>query len=94
MREKLPIQIRFELDELAAIDSYRRTQLNPPTRPQAIREILGQVLTWRNAEIGTSARHGGGQLNGLASAAELTPTAPEQKKPRMGTRFGDNDGEV
>jgi hypothetical protein len=47
MHEKLPIQIRFELDELAAIDSYRRTQANPPTRPQAIRDLLRHALSKR-----------------------------------------------
>jgi hypothetical protein len=47
MHEKLPIQIRFDLDELAAIDSYRRTQANPPTRPQAIRDLLRHALSER-----------------------------------------------
>jgi hypothetical protein len=31
---------------------------------------------------------------GATSAAELPPTAPEQKKPKMGTRFGGNNGDV
>jgi hypothetical protein len=56
MHEKLPIQIRFELDELAAIDSYRRAQPNPPTRPQAIREILHHALTERSATAEAEAR--------------------------------------
>ena len=30
MVEKTPVQILFQNDELAAIDAYRRTQLNPP----------------------------------------------------------------
>jgi hypothetical protein len=47
MHDKQPIQIRFELDELAAIDSYRRTQANPPTRPQAIRDLLRHALSER-----------------------------------------------
>ena len=53
MHEKLPIQIRFELEELVAIDSYRRTQANPPTRPQAIRDLLRHALSKR-AETGTA----------------------------------------
>ena len=34
MQVVTPIQIRFQNDELAAIDAYRRNQSNPPTRPQ------------------------------------------------------------
>jgi hypothetical protein len=44
MAEKTPIQVQFPEDELAAIDAYRRTQMNPPTRPQAIRDVLRDAL--------------------------------------------------
>jgi hypothetical protein len=56
MHEKLPIQIRFETDELAAIDAYRRTQLNPPSRPQAIRELLRYALGRPHDSAGMEAR--------------------------------------
>jgi hypothetical protein len=53
MHEKLPIQIRFELDELAAIDSYRRTQANPPTAPFAGRlEICRATFRTNDGERG------------------------------------------
>jgi hypothetical protein len=45
MAEKTPVQVVLQNEELAAIDSYRRTQLNPPTRPQAIRDLLRDALT-------------------------------------------------
>jgi hypothetical protein len=44
MHDVTPIQIRFQSTELAAIDSYRRSQLNPPSRPQAVREFLRRAL--------------------------------------------------
>jgi hypothetical protein len=44
MHDAVPVQIRFQLDELAAIDAYRRMQKNPPSRPQAIRDLLKNVL--------------------------------------------------
>jgi hypothetical protein len=47
MAEKTPIQVLFQDDELAAIDEYRRMQSNPPTRPQAIRDVLRNVLGQR-----------------------------------------------
>jgi hypothetical protein len=34
-----PIQVRFPDEELNALDRYRREQRNPPSRPQAIREL-------------------------------------------------------
>jgi dihydroorotase-like cyclic amidohydrolase len=42
--EKTPVQILFQDEELAAIDQYRRMQANPPTRPQAIRDVLRNAL--------------------------------------------------
>jgi hypothetical protein len=56
MQDVTPIQIRFQTDELAAIDAYRRTQSNPPSRPQAIRELLRNVLSERSVSAGTEAR--------------------------------------
>jgi hypothetical protein len=45
MVEKTPVQILLQDDELAAIDAYRRTQPTPPTRPQAIRDVLRNALS-------------------------------------------------
>jgi hypothetical protein len=56
MQDVTPVQIRFQTDELAAIDAYRRTQSNPPSRPQAIRELLRNVLSERPASASTEAR--------------------------------------
>jgi hypothetical protein len=54
MAEKTPIQVQFPDDELAAIDAYRRMQVNPPTRPQAIRDVLRDALG-RRVNGGTNA---------------------------------------
>jgi hypothetical protein len=47
MPANIPVQVRFPADELSAPDDYRRAQRNPPSRPQAIRELaragLGEV---------------------------------------------------
>jgi hypothetical protein len=53
-----PIQIRFQNDELAAIDAYRRNQSNPPTRPQAARELIRYALNQR-ASCGDDVNAGG-----------------------------------
>jgi len=61
MAEKTPIQVQFPDDELAAIDAYRRTQVNPPTRPQAIRDVLRNALG-RRASGGANACAATGQI--------------------------------
>ena len=42
------VQLRIGDDERAALDSYRRQQSNPPSRPQAIRELLRRALGQRD----------------------------------------------
>jgi hypothetical protein len=42
-----PVQIRFQDEELAALDSYRRDQLNPPSRAKAARELIRRALSER-----------------------------------------------
>jgi metal-responsive CopG/Arc/MetJ family transcriptional regulator len=44
-----PVQVRFPEDELNALDSYRREQRNPPSRAQAIRELMRAGLM--NGEV-------------------------------------------
>jgi hypothetical protein len=39
MPANVPVQVRFPADELSALDDYRRAQRNPPSRPQAVREL-------------------------------------------------------
>jgi hypothetical protein len=56
MAEKTPVQILFQDDELAAIDQYRRMQANPPTLPQAIRDLLRNALGRRDDYAGIEAR--------------------------------------
>jgi hypothetical protein len=55
MHDAVPVQIRFQLNELAAIDAYRRMQANPPSRPQAIRELLKDVLSARPGAVDVEA---------------------------------------
>ena len=40
----VPIQIRLTDKDCAALDQYRRSQTNPPTRPEAIRALLRKAL--------------------------------------------------
>jgi hypothetical protein len=63
MQNVTPVQVRFQTDELAAIDEYRRTLPNPPTRPQAIRDVLRNAL----------GRRANGDNNAGASAATTAP---------------------
>ena len=39
-----PVMIRMQPAMIAAIDEYRRTQEDLPTRPEAIRRILADFL--------------------------------------------------
>ena len=57
----VPVQTRLNLDELSALDSYRRTKPNPPTRGKALRELLHQALKESEA-----LRHSIGQTNAKA----------------------------
>jgi hypothetical protein len=38
--ELLSVNVRLEPNERAQLDAYRRAQEAPPSRPQAIRELL------------------------------------------------------
>jgi hypothetical protein len=38
------VQIRLHDEEREALDRYRREQVNPPSRPQAVRELLRRAL--------------------------------------------------
>jgi metal-responsive CopG/Arc/MetJ family transcriptional regulator len=40
MPANTPVQVRFPGEELDALDRYRREQRNPPSRAQAIRELI------------------------------------------------------
>lgn len=62
MENVTPIQIRFQNDELAAIDAYRRNQSNPPSRPQAARELIRYALNQRAG--------GGEHVNAGGAAAQ------------------------
>jgi hypothetical protein len=61
----VPVQTRLNLDELSALDSYRRTKPNPPTRGKALRELLHQALKESAAlrhSIAANEREGGHPL--------------------------------
>jgi hypothetical protein len=38
------IQVRFKEDELSDLDQWRRSQLNPPTRGAALKQLAGIAL--------------------------------------------------
>ena len=42
---KTPVQVRLEDAEGDALDNYRRQQVNPPSRAQAARELMGRALS-------------------------------------------------
>ncbi len=44
MSARTPVQVRLSDDELNELDRYRREHKNPPTRPEAARELLRQKL--------------------------------------------------
>jgi hypothetical protein len=50
------VQVRFQDHERDALDRYRRQQVNPPSRPQAIRELLKNVLRKQPASSAGEAR--------------------------------------
>lgn len=44
-----PVMIRMEPEMISAIDAYRRTLDDVPTRPEAMRRILADFLeAWRD----------------------------------------------
>jgi hypothetical protein len=45
-----PVQVRLPDEDLAAVDSYRRKQLNPPTRGQALRQLARDALRYSHGE--------------------------------------------
>jgi hypothetical protein len=63
--------------------SYRQTEHLPDLGADLRQDRSFSITTLRELA----------HVVGATSAAELTPTAPEQKKPKM-PRFGGNDGEV
>jgi hypothetical protein len=49
------VQIRLHHEEREALDRYRREQLNPPSRPQAVLDLLRRALN-RSDASGEEAR--------------------------------------
>jgi hypothetical protein len=43
------VTVRLHPPQIAALDEWRRHQPNPPTRPEAIRTLVGQSLIWGGA---------------------------------------------
>jgi hypothetical protein len=48
-KPKKSIQLILDDEEVAAVDRYRRTCENPPSRPAAIRQVLRKMLASRPA---------------------------------------------
>jgi hypothetical protein len=44
MAAGIPIQVRFQHDELGVLDDYRRKQPNPPSRGKALRDLARAAL--------------------------------------------------
>ena len=40
----VPIQVRLQPDQLAALDAWIAGQAEPVTRPEAVRRLLGEAL--------------------------------------------------
>jgi hypothetical protein len=40
----IPIQVRMSADKVSALDNYRRTMPNPPSRARALRELACGAL--------------------------------------------------
>jgi hypothetical protein len=43
------IQLRFDPEELAELDRYRRRQANPPTRSAAAKQLISRKLSEHTA---------------------------------------------
>jgi hypothetical protein len=50
------VQVTFEPGEMDDVDEYRRRQQNPPTRPEAIRQLIRRGLPKSNASTFSEAR--------------------------------------
>lgn len=40
----LPVQVRMQPDQLAALDAWRERQPDQPSRPEAVRRIVAKAL--------------------------------------------------
>ena len=69
----VPIQIRLPDKDCALLDQYRRSQANPPTRPEAIRELLRKALTLRTTAA--VKRFMAEQLDHIAPNLQMLDTA-------------------
>jgi hypothetical protein len=54
------VQVRLHAEELDALDRYRREQRHPPSRPQALRELVRAGLM--NGETTQPADHADGAI--------------------------------
>jgi len=59
MPANIPVQVRFPADELSALDDYRRSQRNAPSRAQAVRELA--LVGLMNGETTRPADHADGE---------------------------------
>ncbi len=41
----IPVTVRLSEDQLASLDAFRLTQADIPTRPEALRRLMGLGLT-------------------------------------------------
>jgi hypothetical protein len=55
MSVRTAVQVRLFPDERDALDRYRREHENPPSRPEAARELLRQKLGLRTVDCGSTA---------------------------------------
>jgi hypothetical protein len=46
----VPVQVRFQPDDLAALDDWRDNQHGQPTRPEAIRRLVDITLKAKPAK--------------------------------------------
>jgi hypothetical protein len=44
-----PLQVRLQPEELSAVDEYRRSYTNPPSRGEAVRRLTRAALKYREA---------------------------------------------
>jgi hypothetical protein len=45
-----PVQVRLQPEELSAVDEYRRSYANPPSRGEAVRRLTRTGLKYREAD--------------------------------------------
>jgi hypothetical protein len=68
----VPIQVRLSVDEVSALDSWRRTKSNPPSRARALHELACGAFRGRGLQNSNAS-----DLSALASLSGASDIDPD-----------------